>query len=151
MKRIVPPTLLLFLFVSCGKFSYSTNKGFENNRWAKNDVQQYEVILSSGLSSADIEVFFSHIHEPGYDKVPLVLEITYPGGKKENIPLELKLKDEEGNNLSDCSGDVCDIYAAVKEDVDLKKGTYVFRLKNNFNNAFLPNALAAGVEVRGNE
>lgn len=147
MKKIFPFILLLLLFVSCSKYSYSTNKGFDNNRWKKNDVKEYEVILTTDLSSADIEIFFSHIYEPGYNKVPLTLEITYPGGKKENIPLELRLKDEEGNNLSDCSGDICDIYTTIKDGVDLEKGTYIFRLKNNFNNAFLPNAIAAGIGI----
>lgn len=149
MKKIVLLIAVVLLSVSCSKFSFHSYNDFKDNRWQKEDVQQYEVILASKLNNAAVKVFLSHVHEPGYTQVPVTLEMIYPGGKSESIPVTLELKDKEGNSISDCSGDICDNYTIVKEGLNLEKGTYTFRLKNNVNNAFLPNVLAAGVEVVG--
>lgn len=150
MKKILPFVALILLFVSCKKISYRTSTELTDNRWQKTDVKEFTLALQGGLKNADVDIFFSHVYEPGYSKVPVEVEITYPGGKQETISVELELKDNEGKSLSDCSGDICDLKTEIKSGVNLKGGLYTFRIKNNFNNVLLPNVLAVGVDVRGN-
>lgn len=150
MKRIVSFVLLLLLVVSCKKESYRATIGFEDNRWKRTGVKEFTLDVKGGLKNADVDVYFSHVYDPGYNKVPLELEITYPDGEQETMSVTLELKDNKGNNLSDCSGDICDLYTRVKSGVNLKGGMYTFKVKNNFNNPLLPNVLAVGVDLSGN-
>lgn len=149
MKKIYVLFLVLLL-VSCKKFSFGSSSGFENNRWPKNAVQEYVIVLSEDLKNAEVALSFSHVYEPGYDRVPVTLEMVSPDGQQEQFPLIISLKDKDGKNLSDCSGDICELLIPVKSGVQLKKGTHIFRLKNEFNNVFLPNVLQAGIELKGN-
>ncbi|MFY7731039.1 MAG: hypothetical protein ACOVRN_16080, partial [Flavobacterium sp.] len=73
--------------------------------------------------------------------------IKFPDGNEETISAKILLKDGEGKSLSDCAGDVCDCTTTIKTDFPLKKGTYIFSMKNNVKQPFLPNALAAGIQV----
>lgn len=150
MKKIIPVIVLLLLLVSCKKISYRSTTEFTDNRWQKSDVKEFTLVVEGGLKNADLDIFFSHVYEPGYNKVPIELEIIFPGGKTETVSVILELKDKEGKNLSDCSGDICDLHTEIKSGVDLKGGKYTFKIKNNFNNVLLPNVLALGIDLRGN-
>jgi hypothetical protein len=90
---------------------------------------------------------FSHVYEPQYATVPVSVTIEYPSGEKENVFLNLLLKDAEGNDLSDCSGDICELHTNIKEGVKLPKGDYKVTVENKFAYAYLANVLAVGVSV----
>jgi len=42
--------------------------------------------------------------------VPLEVEITAPDGKTEMLPVSMKLIDDSGMDLGDCSGYICDVF-----------------------------------------
>lgn len=146
MKKITV-LLLLLLCISCSKYDISKTESFAGNRWGKDDVTAFMFNIEETYS-ADAELLFSHIYEPQYSEVPLGVVIYYPSGKKEQLDVLLKLKDENGRQTSDCAGDVCDYTQIIKERLLLEKGDYKITVKNNFKAPYLPNVLAVGVSLK---
>jgi len=140
--------ILLFAMVACTKFTLSKTEGnFPDNRWERENIQTFEFEVKEDMD-ADIAILFSHIDAPQYDKVPLEITIQNPAGEKETIAVMLRLKNEAGEELSDCVGDVCDLETVIREATPMKKGTYVFKLQNAFAKyKFTPNVLAVGVSI----
>ncbi len=138
---------VIFVFASCNKFQERVTTDFQDNRWISDKWQEYTVVMPADVEGATINVVFSHIYEPGYNEIPVSVKIKSPDGKDETINAKVLLEDNSGKSLSDCAGDVCDCITAIKTDVPLKKGTYIFSLKNNVKHPFLPNALAAGIQI----
>lgn len=49
-----------------------------------------------------------------FKEVSLEVEITAPDGKTEMLPVTMKLIDDSGKDLGDCSGDICDVFSNHK-------------------------------------
>lgn len=145
-------TLLLFVMLtvlSCQKTVVfkDVKKDFADNQWTATDVKKFEFKLKKDIELGDIKLLFSHVHNPQYSTVPVSVSIENPSGEKENFFMNLQLKDAEGNDLSECSGDICDLYTNIKEGVKLQKGTYKVTVENKFAYAYLANVLAIGLSV----
>lgn len=140
---------ITFMLFSCEKnIRYvEVNRDFEQNRWPATDIKKFEFNLDNDIESGDIKLVFSHIHEPQYNEVPVLVTIQYPDGKKENIAVNLLLKDASGKDMSDCAGDVCDLSTSIKEKIKLVKGSYMITVQNKFSNAYLINVLGLGINV----
>ena len=147
MKKL-PALVVLLLLVSCAKYDISATEDFADNRWQKGNVKSFNFTFKIGKDeNADISVQFSHIADPQYTEVPLEITIQEPSGKKETLNVTLKLKDSQGRELSDCAGDVCDFTEMIKANAPITSGKYIFTVKNKFNGAYLPNALAVGIAM----
>jgi hypothetical protein len=149
MKKIVLLTLF-FALTSCNKdvvFS-ETIKDFPQNQWKASEAKIFSIGLKEAVETATINLHFSHVDAPGYVRLPLVAVLLDPTGKEEYINLTVNLKDSQGNSLSDCAGDVCDLITPVKKRAKLAKGDYKLILQNKFPAAYVPNILALGVSVK---
>lgn len=136
-----------FLFLSCNEnIVISEFDGdFNNNRWLTSEVKSFHVALESDVENSNLQLHFSHIYDFQFQYVPFEVTITYPDGRKEVVPMNVKIKDDNGKDLADCSGDICDLHTIIKENVNFKKGKYTFQIKNGFNGQFLPNVLGIGI------
>jgi hypothetical protein len=139
----------VFPVLSCKKTVVvkDVNTEFVEKQWPAADAKKFEFKLKKDIESGDIKLLFSHVHDPQYGTVPVSVTLESPSGEKENFFMNLQLKDADGNDLSDCSGDICDLYTTLKEGVKLSKGTYKVRVENKFAYAYLANVLAVGVTV----
>lgn len=148
MKKILLLLFLLTLF-SCKKTVVftETKKDFPENQWAATDVKNFSFTLKKDVEAGDIKLLFSHVFDPQYGSVPVSVTIENPAGEKENVFLNIQLKDSEGKDLSSCAGDICDIHTMVKENVKLAKGNYKVSVENKFAYAYLANVLAVGISV----
>ncbi len=141
--------LLMFTIFSCQKTVVfkDVNQDFVEKQWQANDIKKFEFTLKKDIESGDIKLLFSHVYEPQYSTVPVSVTIENPAGEKENIYMNLQLKDEDDNDLSECSGDICDLYTNLKQGVKLSKGTYKVSVENKFAYAYLANVLGVGISV----
>jgi gliding motility-associated lipoprotein GldH len=148
MKKILL-LLSLFMLLSCAKTVVikQNNQDFPDNQWAATDIKKFEFKLKRDIEVGDIKLLFSHVFEPQYSTVPMAITIEKPSGEKENVFLNVPLKDDEGNDLSECSGDICDLHAMIKEGVKLEKGNYKISIENKFAYAYLANVLGVGISV----
>lgn len=148
MKKVLL-LFLVFTAISCKKTTVvrEVQNDFSDKQWQATDVRKFEFKIKKDIELADISLMLSHVYEPQYTSVPVSVTIESPGGAKENFYMNLQLKDEEGNDLSECAGDVCDLYTSIKQGIKLTKGDYKITVENKFAYAYLANVLALGVIV----
>ncbi|NMH27627.1 gliding motility lipoprotein GldH family protein [Flavobacterium silvaticum] len=119
---------------------------FENNRWQKDKSLDFSVdIEKTGVYSFDI--FFSHIYDYQFAKVPLILELKYPDGHIEKDNVTIEIKDSDGKETGDCSGDYCDLWHVIQPPKALQPGHYEVKIVNDFGASYLPNILSVGLKV----
>lgn len=145
-------SLLLFsivLFVSCyPKYVFNDfNSDFESNRWNSNKEVTFEFDNAKDIDTCSVNLHVGHIYDFQFANVPIEVTIIFPDGSSETIDLNVKFKDESGKDLGECSGDICDLYTTVKENITLTKGKYKFVVKNKFSSPFLPNVLGVGILI----
>ncbi|MGX7668825.1 gliding motility lipoprotein GldH family protein [Flavobacterium pedocola] len=140
---------LLFVSVACDKSSvYSKlDTDFENNRWTTENVKTHEFTIEDASKTYNLNLKFSHVYGYPYESAPLLIKIVGPDGKEEQLPFNLKIKDANGKQLADCSGDFCDLISPIKENVKLLKGKYTVTLSNALKGPYLPDVLGVGLEV----
>ena len=80
-----------------------------------------------------------------FKEVSLEVEITSPDGKTEILPVTMKLIDESGKDIGDCTGDICDVFQTIKTFQNLEKGKYKVAVKSKFSGPYLPNVLGVGI------
>jgi gliding motility-associated lipoprotein GldH len=145
---------LLFLFIGMGLQSCNTNEvynnfqnDFKDNRWSSNDSKIFEFTNDDVEGLYTIKIQLAHIYDFEFKKIPLEVVITTPNGTKEVLSMDLVLKDASGNDIGDCTGDICDVYAPIQSNIKLQKGIYTIEVKSGFDGAYLPNILGVGVIV----
>lgn len=139
----------VFILISCNKNQVyeEFNRDFTDNRWEDKDVKSFEFENKQSEGVCDMKLHFGHISGFQFKEVPLEVEIFTPEGKVEVLPIVLKLKDESGNDIGDCSGDICDVFQTIKTFEKLEIGVYKIRVKSRFSGEYLPNVLGVGIIV----
>ncbi len=145
VKFIFVPLFLLLL--SCdGKSVFREFERFESNRWFKNKVQTYDVTIDeTGLY--DVMIDFSHVHGVKLPEIPVQLAIESAEKKTIMATAVLELKDLNGNDLSDCTGDICDLKQTVIKSESFSAGKYTIRLSQTFAHEYLPNVIGVGIRL----
>jgi gliding motility-associated lipoprotein GldH len=140
---------LVFTLTSCYKNELydEFNRDFSNNRWESKDVKSFEFEITQPESVCKLKLHFGHIIGFQFKEVPLEVEITAPDGKKEVLPVTMKLIDESGNDIGDCTGDICDVFQTIKTFQYLEKGKYKVLVKSKFTGPYLPNVLGVGIII----
>ena len=150
-------TLLLLVFLSCLSCKESLvskiDEDFKDHQWMANEERTFEFKIKHDMKDAEVLLNFSHIHEPGYNNVPLLVtmhNLNDPAPPKD-MAVNFMLTEEDGTTISDCSGDICDFSHVLQANGPMKKGNYKLKVQNLYQGQYLPNVLALGVTVRNNE
>ncbi|QBZ97299.1 gliding motility lipoprotein GldH family protein [Flavobacterium sangjuense] len=144
--------LLLSLFAiltSCskqGQFSQFDTFG-EENRWQKSDAKTFEFDITDDSKLYNLTFRFSHVYDYQFASVPINFSIENPAGEKEDHTINLAIKDDNGKELGECAGDVCDLNYKVEENFKLQKGKYKITFSHSFEGPYLPNVIGIGLNV----
>ena len=140
---------LVLVVTSCNKNEVydEFNRDFTDNRWESKDVKSFEFENMQSEGVCELKLHFGHIRGFQFKEVPLEVEITTPDGKVETLPVAMKLIDESGKDIGDCSGDICDVFQTIKTFETLDKGKYKVAIKSDFSGPYLPNALGVGILI----
>ena len=149
MKAKLVLIALVFVLASCNKNKLydEFNRDFSDNRWAASDVKSFEFENTQFEGVCELKLHFGHISGFQFKEVPLEVEITTPDGKVETLPVVMKLIDESGKDIGDCTGDICDVFQTIKTFDTLEKGKYKVAVKSKFAGPYLPNVLGIGIVV----
>lgn len=141
--------LVLMTFFSCeSKLVYNEfDSNFDENRWVSNESNSFSFTIEKE-NVCDIVLHLGHIYDLQFDSIPLEVRMTNPDGVAEIKTIDLKLKDANGKDLAECSGDICDLYYTIKERVTLQKGKHTIEITNKFASAYLPNILGVGLQIK---
>jgi gliding motility-associated lipoprotein GldH len=144
--------LTLILFTSCNDktvFSDDTSD-FTANQWMKNDVKTF-TFSNETTQNFNLSVNISHVYDYQFDKIPLGVGITNPEGATDVVFFDLILKDNQGKDLGDCLGDICDLQQIFKKNYTLGKGKYTFTVFHKFEHPYVPNISNLGITVEKSE
>ena len=150
MKTKIVLLLSFFtILVSCskqGNFNQFETFGDEN-RWQKSDVKTFEFDITDDSQLYNLTFRFSHVYDYQFATVPLNFTIENPVGEKINHNIDFAIKDDNGKELGECAGDVCDLNYKIEENVKLQKGKYKVTFSHSFNGPYLPNVIGIGLKV----
>lgn len=151
MKKLFFLFLLLSI-ISCAKFSLYSEKieNFPDNRWLIAETKIFSFELTEDIEEAELKLFFSHVFQPGYDKIPVKVYVTKEGGEESIIKEELLLKSETGEDLGQCLGDICDLTQTIATQ-SLTKGKYTVKVMHEAKGPYLPNVIALGISLEATE
>jgi gliding motility-associated lipoprotein GldH len=140
---------LVFVVMSCikNKVFDEFNRDFTDNRWESKEVKSFEFENMQSEEFCELKLHFGHISGFQFKEVPLEVEISTPDGKVETLQVVMKLIDEDGKDIGDCSGDICDVFQTIKTFDTLEKGIYKVAVKSKFEGPYLPNVLGVGIVV----
>ncbi|NQY04863.1 MAG: hypothetical protein HRT68_01350 [Flavobacteriaceae bacterium] len=150
----IPKNLnLLFLvlfFVACNpnQIYRETNKELPLNRWMRNDPQVFTAKIVNINELYDVNLNFGHIYGFQFKEVPMEITIETPSGELIKKEFNLQILNDQKEDIGDCLGDICDVKYTFLESYDFQEqGNYTFTVSNNFDNMFLTNVLAVGIEI----
>ncbi len=138
-----------FALFSCNekKIYDELDKNFPENRWQKGETKNFEFSIEEEARNYDVNVHFAYFSDFAINPVPLSVTIIHPDGSEENKTLNIVVRDSEGKETGDCSGDYCDIREVLFKNEALKKGVYKIAIQQQFDGAYLPNVNGIGIEV----
>lgn len=140
--------VLLLFTVSCNNSSvYNESHDFENNQWKKNDPKTFEFTLDQDNQAYDIVFKLSHVYGYQFESVPLTFRWIQPDGTVKEIPVDFRMKDKSGQELGDCSGDICDLSYQLSGNVVLPKGKHQIVAAHSFQFDYLPNIIHIALDV----
>lgn len=124
MKSKIVLIALSFVFLSCNKNKVydDFDSNFDNNRWDASNVRVFEFDNTQSEGVCDLKLHFGHISGFQFKEVPLEVEITTPDGKTEILPVTMKLIDESGKDIGDCTVIFAMYFKPLKPLKILKKG-----------------------------
>lgn len=142
---------LFFIFSFCISCADNHFRQFdilpEDQRWLASDKKTYEFDIEDETQPYNITFQFSHVYGYQFASIPLNVSIENPEGTIEEMAIDLKIAEDSGKQLADCSGDVCDLFYKIKEKTKLQKGRYKITVSHNFKGPYLPNVIGIGLKI----
>lgn len=127
-------TTVSLLFTSCsGGYEEQSDEIFDDKIWTKGEEAVFHPLIGEGNMFRNISLDVQHVY--GYDISALDVNVVFtaPSG---NVELEksytIQFKDVNGNGLSDCSGDYCDLTQVLEPHYEFKEnGEYRIAITQN--------------------
>jgi gliding motility-associated lipoprotein GldH len=143
---LVAASLLLLFSCDKNKIYKKIDDDFKDNRWTKNDVRQFDFKVAIA-GSYDLNFVFSHVYDTPLSNIPVTVTVTAPDGIPEVLKMVMHIRDENGKQLGDCTGDYCDFKQPLYKGRKLMPGKYLVSISNDFDYQYMPNVLGVGIEV----
>lgn len=135
------------LLASCDNSVFKQfDDDFADSRWEKSDIRRYDVNIPK-TGNYEIIVNFSTVYGGQFSDIPVKLTIESPDKSVVSEEAVLRLKDDQGNDVADCTGDICDLEQVILSNKKLEAGQYTITLSNAFNHEFLPNVIGVGIRI----
>jgi len=151
MKKIVYINIFLIILISSCSDSkvFEEYHKFDNLSWNRFDNQKFDVPIEDTESEYDIFITFRHLPEIPYKEIKINLTIHLPDGEFRTADHIFELIDKEGNNLSECLGDFCDISFPVRKGFTFSEpGIVRFEIENKYTKVEMPGIVEVGLIVR---
>ncbi|MCD4729327.1 MAG: gliding motility lipoprotein GldH [Bacteroidales bacterium] len=141
--------LLTFSFGCSNRKVFEEFKKFDKVSWHRFNYLEFEVPVEDTDSEFDIYISLRHLPEFPHKQLPVNFTIYSPSGEMRTADHMLELNDDEGNSLSKCLGDFCDVSILVREDFKFSEtGTFKFRIENKWKKVDLPGIMEVGLLIK---
>jgi gliding motility-associated lipoprotein GldH len=128
---------------------YEEYTKFDDLSWNRFDLLTFEIQVEDIESPYDIFLNVRHIPEVRYEELNLNFTIFSPGGDMRTTDYTLEFVDRDGNQLSECLGDLCDLQVLLRDGLRFnEKGLAKFEIENKFTKVELPGIIEVGLIVK---
>jgi GldH lipoprotein len=95
--------LITVLLMSCNSNSIYNefNSNFESNRWNSAEEVSFDFENKNDTEPVSIKLHIGHICDFQFANVPMEVTVVSPNGSSETINLDVRFKDEAGEDLAD--------------------------------------------------
>ncbi len=141
---------VLFVSYSCiQKKVFEEYKKFDKISWYRFNFLEFEVPIEELEIPYDIYILMRHLPEFPHKQLPINFTIYSPSGEMRSSDQILELNDKNGNSLSKCLGDFCDVSISVrKEYIFSEPGSFKFIIENKWKKVDLPGIMEVGLLIK---
>ncbi len=153
MSRTVRIMAIFFiaLFISgCDKNKvYEEHKtNFPQFRWEKSNVVEFNPEIIDNDNNYEITVALRHIFGFNLKSIKIDMEMIAPSGKKTVNEYLLSFYDDQGDLLSTCAGDFCDMEQSLEDDFKFNEvGEYKINIYHRMDINPIPNIMEVGLII----
>ncbi|MBN1339645.1 MAG: hypothetical protein JXA03_09995 [Bacteroidales bacterium] len=142
--------LLPFIIFSCSRGNiFEEYKKFDNLTWNRFNILSFETVITDTESPYSLFIHIRHLPEFNLEELKINFTVTTPSGSMRTSDHVLKFTGKEGNPLSSCMGDLCDILIPVRESYYFTEhGVHRFEIENKFTKLELRGIMEAGLVIR---
>lgn len=141
-------TLVAFTTCTQQKF-FEQYRKLDQQSWNRFNILKFEVPVKDTINTFDIIISIRHFPEFSVEELPINLTIYMPSGEMRTADHVLNFTDKEGNKLSECLGDLCDISFPVREGLVFPgTGTVRIEIENKWPKLELPGIMEAGLILK---
>ena len=142
------------MVVSCNsnKIIFEEYHKMPNLSWNRFDIQKFDIPVPEGGFEADFYLTVRHIPEIPYKELKFNFTFILPSGEIRTADYELEFKDKEGNSLSDCLGDLCDITMPIRKGLLVSDaGVLKIEIENKYTKLEMPGILELGLIAKASK
>jgi gliding motility-associated lipoprotein GldH len=149
MAAFLPVAILLCLSMSCsGPKVFEEYHKFDHQSWNRFDLIKFEFTKAELNREYDLYVVLRHLPEFALKELPVNISLLMPSGAVRSRDYKLRFFDNEGNRLSECLGDYCDISILLMNGVTFSEpGSIQIEIENKFTKIELPSVLEVGLII----
>ncbi|NOX48906.1 MAG: gliding motility lipoprotein GldH [Chlorobi bacterium] len=157
MKKHISNFLLfavaILLLISCSDQKvFEQYHKFEKFSWNRFEFVDFETQIEDTESEYDIYLNLRHLPEYPYRNFDFNFTIYTPSGEMRTSNYEIKLYDNQGNRLSECLGDYCDMKIPVRKGFRFSEpGTVKFEIENRMTKLETPGVMEVGLIIEKSE
>lgn len=145
-------SILLITLGSCQGFNktmFEEHKKIEGLSWNRFDILKFSAELEKIEKPYDILINIRHLPQVQYEDMEINLTIYTASGDMRSVDYTIDFYDQEGNRLSNCMGDFCDLRATLREGfLFYEPGTVRFEVENKYTKLEMPGIIEVGLLLK---
>ena len=123
---------VLIVISSCITYKEYDEESFSNYSWSSGQQLTFKPLIEDAPSSYELGLGIRHVYGLRNSHINITIKSISPSGIIKTENHDFFLKDGNGNYLSSCAGDMCDLETYVNNDLLLEEaGEYTFFLSHN--------------------
>ena len=142
--------LIALLLFSCNnRIEFEQYQKLEKQSWNRFNIIKFEVPVEDTQNAFDIALVIRHLPEFRIKELPVNVTIYFPSGEMRTAEYVIPFTSKDGESLSECLGDLCDISFSLRENfIFSEAGIVRFEIENKWPRIELPGVLEVGLTVR---
>jgi gliding motility-associated lipoprotein GldH len=130
-KPLFPIVFLLLITSACNQVYKKWEKeSFTTLSWKPENGLKFYPEIEDTAATYELTLGVRHMFGSSLERIALMVTAISPSGKEKTDSYTLKLKDEAGNALASCAGNMCDLESVVDPALKFDEpGKYTFVIK----------------------
>ena len=125
--------MVITLFSCSPRKEFEQYQKLEKQSWNRFNILKFDVPVEDTLNSFDIAVVIRHLPEFKIKELPVNATFYMPSGEIRTADHVLSFTSKDGNSLSECLGDLCDISFTLRQDfIFPETGTVRIEIENKW-------------------